>query len=106
MYPPRTPCRERPAESHRPLGEYLQQTDDGVQCTWCGAQLTSGTTPWKRGAHCVDRPLDEAGSFRESAAGLVLRMYICPTCATLLECDVALSDDPPVVDDVLSWPDA
>lgn len=101
---PAVATRASIADSHRPLGEYLQLTDAGAQCTWCGATFAPPGTPWKLAAARVERPLSAAGAFRESAAGLVLRQYACPECATVIETDVALPGDDPVHDDVTRWP--
>ncbi len=97
-------ARRRPAPSGRPLGEYLQRTDHGVQCTWCGEHVNDGSRPWKLDAHTVESPLSAAGPLRESADGLILRQFVCPSCATLLETDAALPGDPVVHDEVVAWP--
>jgi N-methylhydantoinase B len=95
--------RRRPPSSGRPLSEYLQRTDDGVQCTWCGGHINDGGRPWKLDAVLLQGPLSHAGPLRESADGLVLRSFVCQHCGTLLESDVALPDDELVHDEVVSW---
>jgi acetone carboxylase gamma subunit len=45
-----------------------------------------------------------AGPDRESLEGLALREYVCPTCATLLDVQVAFADDPGLHDRIERWP--
>jgi N-methylhydantoinase B len=90
--------------SGQPLGEYLQQVGDpetgGVQCTWCGHRVSGPHQHWKDRAVVRHAPTSAAGRFRESVAGVVLRQFYCPRCATLLETEVTLEQDPPLYDEV------
>ncbi len=104
-------CERRAvAPSHRPLGEYLQQVgapERGfVQCTWCGHEISHGAERWKDRAVQRALPVSAAGDFRDAAPGLILRQFCCPRCATALDLEVALESDPPLYDDVRSWPGA
>jgi N-methylhydantoinase B len=86
------------------INSYLQCTDDGVQCTWCGSLVAVGGTPWKLAALRRDRTAVEIGQPSAWIDGLVLRQYFCPTCAILFDSDVALVDDPPLHDEIERWP--
>lgn len=96
------------AASGHALGEYLQQQGEGanawVQCTWCGARIAAATERWKDRAVRREQPTAAAGPMREATAGMVLRQYHCPQCATLLDTEVTLAQDPPLYDEVRSWP--
>lgn len=93
-----------------PLGEYLQVVDDNVdgpgivQCTWCGATVCQSDQRWKDHAHRRESPPPLAGRHRDSAPNLVLRQFYCNTCATLLDTEVTLADDPPLFDEIRRWP--
>jgi N-methylhydantoinase B len=92
--------------TERRIAEYLQRTDAGTQCTWCGCLVAPDESHWKDGALMRERPPQAGGRFRESVAGLVLRQWHCPGCATLLETEVALEGDPPIRDEIRDWPAA
>lgn len=96
--------RQRPEATDRPIGEYLQRTDDGVECTWCSCLLNDGSRPWKLDAVTIESPLTAAGPLRESADGLLLRQHACPQCATLFETEIALEGDDLVHDEIVAWP--
>jgi hypothetical protein len=49
-------------------------------------------------------PVSHAGSRRSDEGGLELIRSCCPTCATLLDTDLALPEDGPLHDHVTSWP--
>jgi N-methylhydantoinase B len=97
--------RKDVADSGRSIGEYLQQASNGIQCTWCGEVVAAGGERWKDRAVRKEVSLLEAGRFRESVDGMVLRQFYCPNCATILDSEVVLEQDPPLYDDVRSWPD-
>jgi N-methylhydantoinase B len=97
--------REVPA-SGRPLGEYLQQADDSVQCTWCGHALAPANADWKERAALSRVPASDAGSHRPDTGEFFLIRACCPECGTLLDTDLARGDDPPLHDRVRSWPEA
>jgi acetone carboxylase gamma subunit len=92
------------AATARRLGEYLQRTDaDETQCTWCGAAFAPAGADWKEHAVVGRLPLSAAGPLRPDGAGFVLVESRCPSCATLLDTELAYGDDPPLHDRVRSW---
>jgi N-methylhydantoinase B len=100
-------CSERasvPATGRR-LNEYLQECDEGTQCTWCAQVIAEPGAPWKSGAERREVAPASAGRFRESLDELVLRQYHCPRCATLLHTEVAREGDPELHDEVRRWPE-
>lgn len=90
--------------SGRPLGEYLQATEDAVQCTWCGTEFAGRDGDWKDRAVLRRVPVSEAGP-RRTEGDFSLIQACCPNCATLLDVDLAMGDDPPLRDRVTEWPD-
>ena len=70
---------------------------DGVlcRCAACGQALGAATEPWKAGALRREVPLAQAGgaAFDTGYAGVVLRQFICPGCATLLDTETATAGD-------------
>ena len=87
-----------------PLGEYLQRATGGeTQCTWCGDVLAQAGADWKESAVQLWSPLSKAGPLRPDGEFMLVE-WACPTCATLLEVDVARAEDPPLHDRVSSWP--
>ena len=90
--------------SGRRLGEYLHRIDTGVQRHLGAALVNDGSRPWKLDAVTVEVPLSAAGALRDSADDPLVRQDVCPTCATLLDADVALAGDELVHDDVIGWP--
>jgi N-methylhydantoinase B len=93
------------ARTGRRVAEYLQQDrDGGTQCTWCGDPFAPATSAWKDHAVLSRVPVSHAGSRRSDEGGLELIRSCCPTCATLLDTDLALTEDGPLHDHVTSWP--
>ncbi len=91
--------------SERRIGEYLQQTRDGAtQCTWCATEVAGAGRPWKAAAQVVRSPLSRAGSHRSEDPDFSLVEFCCPTCATLLDVEVTWRDDPPLNDELGTWP--
>jgi hypothetical protein len=41
---------------------------------------------------------------RDALEGIVLRQFHCPSCATLLDTEVTLAQDPPLYDEIRAWP--
>jgi N-methylhydantoinase B len=99
--------RQAIPSSGQPLGEYLQQVGDPetgwVQCTWCGHEISGSHQHWKGCAVMRHVPTSAAGRFRDSVEGLVLRQFYCPRCATLLDTEVTLEQDPPLSDEIRRW---
>jgi N-methylhydantoinase B len=101
-----SPLRERqsiPASGRR-VNEYLQQTSAGAtQCTWCGHEVATSGADWKDHAVLKRSDVSKAGPLRAAGHGYVLIEAFCPTCATLLDTDIALDNDPPLHDRIVSW---
>ncbi len=72
-------------------------TTDGIVCTCsaCGFDLGPATAPWKAGAVARDLPLAVAGgpAYDTGFAGVFVRQFICPGCATLLDTETASAGD-------------
>ncbi len=97
--------RQSVAPSGRRINEYLQQSSAGAtECTWCGYEVAPAGADWK--AHAVLRrdDISRAGPLRTAGYGYVLVEAFCPQCATLLDTDIALNDDPPLIDRIEMWP--
>lgn len=92
-------------QSGMPIAEYLQRTAAGAtQCTWCGAELAPAGADWKDHAVLRRVPTERAGAFRTGGGEFFLLEACCPSCATLLDTDLAAADDPPLHDRVARWP--
>ncbi len=70
---------------------------DGITCTCagCGYGLGPATALWKASAICRNLPLAVAGgpAYDTGFADVVLRQFICPGCATLLDTETATASD-------------
>jgi N-methylhydantoinase B len=92
--------------SGMPLGEYLQRLPGGgTQCTWCGEEIASDGEDWKDRAVTSRAPLSKGGPLRPDTGEFVLIESCCPGCGTLLETELALSDDVALHDRVSDWPE-
>jgi acetone carboxylase gamma subunit len=82
-------------------------TTDGTTCNCnaCGHDLGPATAPWKASAIRRDLPLSVAGgaAYETGFAGVLLRQFICPGCATLLDTETATAGDA-ALDDRLHLP--
>lgn len=80
---------------------------DGITCTCvtCNHALGPATGIWKTFAIRRDLPLAGAGggAYDTGFPGVLLRQFICPGCATLLDTETATAQDP-VLDDRLTAP--
>lgn len=80
---------------------------DGTTCTCvaCNHALGPATGIWKAFAIRRDLPLAGAGgsAYDTGFPGVVLRQFICPGCATLLDTETATAQDP-VLNDRLTAP--
>ncbi len=95
---------EVPASGRR-INEYLQQTESGsTQCTWCGHIVAPTGADWKDHAELRREDIARAGPLRAAGQGYHLLEAFCPHCATLLDTDIALGDDPPLQDRIIHWP--
>jgi N-methylhydantoinase B len=90
------------------LSEYLQRTapDGATQCTWCGAEVAPPGADWKDHAVVRRVPIDEAGPLRPASPEFALVQSCCPACGTLLDTELAATDDAPLHDRVRRWPQA
>jgi N-methylhydantoinase B len=88
-------------------GEYLQHVGTGlhgwIQCTWCGHRVADGSARWKDRVEVRELPPSAAGRYRDCVPDMVLRQFCCPACATLLDTEVVLRQDPPLYDEVRRW---
>ena len=88
-------------------GEYLQHVGSGlhgwIQCTWCGHRVADGSARWKDRVEVRELPPSAAGRYRDCVPDMVLRQFSCPACATLLDTEVVLRQDPPLYDEVRRW---
>ncbi|MBD0328812.1 MAG: hydantoinase B/oxoprolinase family protein [Thermoleophilia bacterium] len=88
-----------------PVSEYLQRTPGGTtQCTWCGAEFGPAGADWKDHALLRRVPVAAAGPLRNESDEFVLLEACCPSCATLLDVDLAAGDDGPLHDRIERWP--
>jgi N-methylhydantoinase B len=75
---------------------------DGVTCTCasCGHALGAASGMWKSNTLRRDLPLAEAGgvAYDTGHTGVVIRQFICPGCATLLDTETATTGDPALDD--------
>jgi N-methylhydantoinase B len=96
------------ALTDRPLGGYLQIAGNGadaqVQCTNCGTKLCPASADWKD--HVVRNivVLAVAGPVHRDNGEAVLRQHVCPSCATLLDAELARPNDAILHDRVTAWP--
>ncbi|MEM8551831.1 MAG: acetone carboxylase subunit gamma [Pseudomonadota bacterium] len=69
-------------------------------CVVCSEALGPSSKPWKELVVRRETPLAEAGgkAWDTGHDGVVLRQFICPSCATLLDTETATSKDPVLVD--------
>lgn len=89
------------------INEYLQVADSKgttfVQCTWCGENICPSDGNWKE--HVISRKSSPtvSGPFRKDSGLFFLLEFFCPGCATVLDVDVVLKDDPPLYDKIHKW---
>ncbi|MEM8664907.1 MAG: acetone carboxylase subunit gamma [Pseudomonadota bacterium] len=87
--------------SSRPVSPTVEQSAGGWLCRACGQDLGPSDAPWKAGAMRRETPLAEAGAaWATGQEGVVLRHFVCPGCARLLDTETAMADDPPLHDRV------
>lgn len=66
-----------------------------ITCNNCGYEFCSSSDYWKNFAHVNEVPLAGLGGRPyTNAPSALLRMFYCPECATLLDSETALSEDP------------
>ena len=89
------------------LNEYLQVRGSGqeafIQCTWCGEKICPSSVNWKD--HVVKRKvsLTKGGPLRRESGLYFMWQFFCPSCGTLLDCNVVFKDDPPPYDEIYRW---
>jgi N-methylhydantoinase B len=80
------------------LGESLSvlAADEGhyVACDSCDTVLSAMAADWKDAAAVRSRPVADAGQYHASSDAFELREFACPSCATLLDTEVARTEDP------------
>ena len=81
------------------LGEYLGIDATGqYRCLRCGFTYCSNAMNWKWFARCAQAPVGPESirnTIRERVdQDLVVRAYVCPGCATQVDLEVALRDEP------------
>jgi N-methylhydantoinase B len=81
------------------LGEYLGIDATGqYRCRRCGFTYCSNAMNWKWFARCSQAPVGPdsiRNTIRErSDQDLVARVYVCPGCATQVDLEIALRDEP------------
>ena len=57
-----------------------------------------------RAIAAATRPATSLSLVRDALEGIVLRQFHCPSCATLLDTEVTLAQDPPLYDEIRAWP--
>ena len=68
-----------------------------IVCARCGHALADagGGSHWKHAAALTATPAAEQPGWSPSThEALVLRQFSCPSCGSLLDCEVALPEDP------------
>jgi N-methylhydantoinase B len=89
------------APSDRPISEYLQLTSSGAtECTWCGREVAAPACRWKEWAVVRRSPISRAYLYSHDDGTFSLTEYFCPACGTLLDCEVGLPDDEPLIDNI------
>jgi hypothetical protein len=84
------------------MSEYLQMAPSGAaQCTWCGDELSGSGAGWKDHAAVRRSPIARVYGNHVDNDSLTLREFCCPACGTLLDCEVARPDDPPLHDEII-----
>lgn len=76
--------------------------DRAVCCRECGHRLCAADeSSWKRHARLLERPMAGAGGAAYTTGKeVMLREFVCPGCAALLDVETALRGDP-FLNDVL-----
>lgn len=88
--------------SRRRISLTLVHDGGKICCAACGHDLAPAGQPWKRHAALSTIPvghLPGAGSGVDKR--VVVRRFACPKCATLLDSETALPEDP-FLDDVVA----
>jgi N-methylhydantoinase B len=79
---------------------------DGVRsfaCARCGQVLGRGTDGYRPGCHELDTPMESISELflspsAETGEDLVLRAFVCPGCATVLDTQLSRPSDGPYLD--------
>ena len=81
--------------AHRNILPTVATDGATCNCSACGHKLGDASAPWKSGALRREQPLALAGgaAYDTGFDGVVLRHFICPGCATLLDTETATVDD-------------
>ena len=81
--------------SKRRISETLHIDGARIRCTSCGHDLAAAGTNWKPHAAVSAAPLKSLpGAGLGVEARAIVRRFACPKCATLLDSETALPEDP------------
>lgn len=81
--------------TRRRISETLHVANGRICCTGCGHDLAAAGTTWKPAAAVSATPLNSLpGAGMGVEARAVIRRFACPRCATLLDSETALPEDP------------
>ena len=84
------------------VSEYLEIDGGHTRCRKCSHDLGPSTGNWKNAAICREGPMNGAGGEPyQSAAFVLLRLFICPGCGLQLGTETAVTDDP-YLEDIIS----
>jgi len=90
------------------VNEYLQVSGSGedafVQCTWCGESICPSNVHWKDNVLRRKASPVKSGPLRRDSGLYFMWEFFCPSCGTLLDCNVVHRDDPPFYDIIHRWP--
>ncbi len=80
------------------LGEHVAIVENGttryVACEACETVIAPMDPDWKGTTAVTDRPVSEAGLYRDCPDDLRLREFCCPACGRLLDTEMAFAGDP------------
>ncbi len=76
------------------LTHTLTIRDKSVHCTDCGYTFSRVTTNWKTAANLDEEILKQLGGPYTTGDEVRLRKFSCPGCGLLLDCEMALPEDP------------
>ena len=83
------------------LSPTLSRQAGRIVCTHCSHDLGPAGEPWKQNARLSTHPVAEMpGAGSGIHKSVVLRRFACPSCAALLDSEVAMPEDP-FLDDVV-----
>ena len=85
------------------MSESLNVLESGnekiISCSKCNYVLGPAGAPWKVHASLSENSIQGLCKPYTAAEKVMLRMFACPQCGTLLDSEIALSEDP-FLDDI------